>query len=75
MTSTVSSRGQLVIPSPLRNKYRIKASSKVEWIDTGKAITLIPIPDDVIASSRGILKKTSTQDLLQSRKKDKELEG
>ena len=75
MTTTVSSRGQLVIPSRLRTKYKIKSNSKVEWIDTGKVITLVPIPDDVITSSRGILRKTSTQTLLQHRKEDKELEG
>ncbi len=75
MTSTVSSRGQLVIPSKLRAKYGLKAKSKVEWIDTGKVITLVPIPKDVITSSRGILKKTSTKSLLQSRKEDIELEG
>jgi len=46
----------------------------VEWIDKGKVITLVPIPDDVITSSRGILKKTSTRILLQQKKEDKELE-
>lgn len=75
MTSTVSSRGQLVIPSRLRTKYKIRANSKVEWIDTGKLITLVPIPDDLITSSRGILKKISTKTLLQSRMEDKQLEG
>jgi len=74
MTTTVSSRGQLVIPYRLRTKYKIKTNSKVEWLDTGKVITLVPIPDDVIASSRGILRRTSTQTLLQERKEDKELE-
>lgn len=74
MASTVSSRGQTVIPSKLRKKYKIKANSKVEWIDTGNGLALIPIPKDVIASSRGILKGVSTQSLLESRKEDLELE-
>lgn len=75
MTTTVSSRGQVVIPARFRSKYKIKANSKVEWIDHGKVITLVIIPDDVIASSRGILKKTSTQTLLQERQNDKAFEG
>lgn len=75
MTYKVSSRGQLVIPSRFRSKHKIKLNSKVEWIDKGEVITLVPIPDNVITSSRGILKKTSTQILLQQRKEDKELEG
>lgn len=74
MTSFVSSRGQLVIPSKLRRKYKIKAHSKIEWLDTGKGLALIPIPDDVITSSRGILKKVSTRTLLQAREEDKQRE-
>jgi len=75
ITYKVSSRGQLVIPARLRSKYKIKPNSKVEWIDKGGVITLVPIPDNVITSSRGILKKTSTRILLRQRKEDKELEG
>lgn len=74
MTTIVSSRGQVVIPARFRSKYKIKANSKVEWIDSGKVMTLVVIPDDVIASSRGILKKTSTRNLLQEREKDKAVE-
>lgn len=74
MTTIVSSRGQVVIPARFRSKYKIKANSKIEWIDSGKVMTLVVIPDDVIASSRGILKKTSTRNLLQEREKDKAVE-
>lgn len=75
MRYKVSSRGQLVIPFRFRSKYKIKSNSKVEWIDKGDVITLVPIPDNVIISSRGILKKTSTTVLLQQRMEDKGLEG
>lgn len=74
MTSKVSARGQLVVPYRFRAKYKIKVNSKIEWIDNGKVLTLVPIPDNVIASSRGILKKTSSRILLQQRKEDKEFE-
>ncbi len=57
-------------------KYGLKAKSQVEWIDTGQGLVLIPIPRDIIKSSRGMLKgtKITTETLLETRKRDKELE-
>jgi len=73
---TVSSRGQLVIPRKLRDKYGIKPGTKVEWIETGQGLMLIPIGDDPVRDSRGMLKgtKVSTKSLLEEREKDKKLE-
>jgi len=73
---TVSEKGQLVIPKKFRIKYGLKAKSQVEWVDTGQGLMLIPIPKDPVKSSRGMLKgtKVTTEALLESRKRDKELE-
>ena len=73
---TVSEKGQLVIPKEFRIKYGLKAKSQVEWIDTGQGLMLIPIPKDPVKSSRGMLKgtKVTTEALLETRGKDKELE-
>jgi bifunctional DNA-binding transcriptional regulator/antitoxin component of YhaV-PrlF toxin-antitoxin module len=75
--SSVSTRGQLVIPYKLRKKYGIKPNSVMKWIDTGQCLILIPQGDDPVASSRGMLKgtKVSTQSLLKSKKEDKALEN
>ena len=77
ITSSVSTRGQLVIPHKLRKKYGIESHSQVRWIDTGQGLMLIPLTDDPATSSRGMLKKTkvSTHSLLEARKEDKALEG
>ncbi len=77
ITSSVSTRGQLVIPHELRKKYGIGPHSQVRWIDTGQGLMLVPLTDDPVTSSRGMLKKTkvSTHSLLEARKADKALEG
>jgi AbrB family looped-hinge helix DNA binding protein len=51
--ATVSSRGQLVIPARIREKYRLKAGSRVKVEDRDGMITITPNPeqpyDDVLA--------------------------
>ena len=75
ITSSVSTRGQLVIPHELRKKYGIEHHSQVRWIDTGHGLMLISLTDCPVTSSRGMLKKTkvSTHSLLEARKKDEAL--
>ncbi len=68
MTVTVSARGQMVIPSSIRKRYSIKANSKVELLDLGKEVVIVPIMDNSLIKSKGILKGVSTADLLKIRK-------
>lgn len=74
ITSSVSTRGQLVIPHKLRKKYGLKPHTIVRWIDTGEGLMLIPMGtinraptnknnnniniNDPVTSSRGMLKGT-----------------
>ena len=76
IVSSVSTKGQLIIPYKFRKKYGINSHSTVKWIDTGQGLMLIPISDDPIASSRGMLKGTgvSTDSLLKLKKEDRLLE-
>ena len=71
MTVTVSVRGQTVIPSSIRRKYKIGPKSRVDFIDTGKEIVLVPIPPNSFAHSKGILKGISTSDLVRERRKER----
>ncbi|MFC1713452.1 AbrB/MazE/SpoVT family DNA-binding domain-containing protein [Candidatus Poribacteria bacterium] len=77
ITSSVSTKGQLVIPYKLRKKYGIDSHSQVRWIDTGRGLMLVPLTDDPVTSSRGMLKETkvSTNSLLEAKKADRALEG
>lgn len=74
--SSVSTKGQLVIPYKLRKKYGIKPHTIIRWIDTGQGLMLIPLTEDPISSSKGMLKGTnvSTQSYLKAKEEDKRLE-
>lgn len=74
MTVTVSTRGQIVIPADIRKRYHITPASRLEFIDTGKEIVVVPIPKDSFARSRGVLKGVSTKDLQKSRRATRRLE-
>jgi AbrB family looped-hinge helix DNA binding protein len=71
MSVTVSTRGQTVIPSEIRRRYHIGHKTRLEFIDTGKEIIMVPVPPDSFTHSRGILKGVSTRDLLSARRKER----
>lgn len=56
MKSTVSKRGQTVVPAELRRRYSINPGTTLEWLDTGEAIRIIPLPDDLVGALRGTAK-------------------
>jgi bifunctional DNA-binding transcriptional regulator/antitoxin component of YhaV-PrlF toxin-antitoxin module len=73
MESTVTVRGQTAIPVAIRRKYNIKPKTKLEWIDDGHTITVMPIPKDPIKALRGKFRDTDLlQSLLKSRKEERE---
>jgi AbrB family looped-hinge helix DNA binding protein len=69
MKTTVSTRFQTVIPTELRKKFSIKANSKLEWVDAGKVIIVIPVPEDPISTVKGMFHGTGlTTSFLENRK-------
>lgn len=77
MIVTVSTKGQIVIPSQIRKKYNLKPKSKIEFLDRGKEIVLIPLPENPFKSSYGILKGKgiSTKDLIDFRRAERKKEN
>ncbi len=57
LCSTFTSKGQLVIPAALRRKHKIKAGTKVKFMedDLGR-IVLQPITEDYVDRVMGLLK-------------------
>ncbi len=74
MTVTISTRGQMVLPSNVRRRYHLTPHSKVEVLDNGKEIILVPLPVDSFKRARGILKGVSTKDLIVLRHQERRKE-
>ena len=53
MTSTVTERGQTAIPAAIRRRYNLLAHSRIEWIDDGHSLTVVPVPADPVKTLRG----------------------
>ena len=43
MESAITKKGQVVIPSVIRKKYKIETGTKVQWMDTGNIIKVVPV--------------------------------
>ncbi|MFN2458505.1 MAG: AbrB/MazE/SpoVT family DNA-binding domain-containing protein [Chitinophagaceae bacterium] len=55
-TSIITSKGQLLIPKRLRNKYGIKSGVKVIFEETDEGVVLRPMNELYFKSFMGILK-------------------
>ena len=71
-TSTVTSKGQILIPAWLRNKLGIKAGMRVNFTEKGKDLIVHPQTPDYFDQFVGILGKDRKMldILLEERRKD-----
>ena len=74
MRSTITARGQTVIPAEIRRQFNLTPSERLEWFADGDGIRVIPVRDDPVAAFRGQGKGGGTQRLLQERQADRERE-
>ena len=56
LSSKVTSKGQVVIPKKLREKYGIRSATAIRWIEKEQGILMVPESEDPIVAARGMLK-------------------
>jgi bifunctional DNA-binding transcriptional regulator/antitoxin component of YhaV-PrlF toxin-antitoxin module len=56
MRTTVTSRGQTVVPAKIRRDHAIQPETLLEWIDDGLTIRVVPLPADSIGAAIGSTK-------------------
>jgi AbrB family looped-hinge helix DNA binding protein len=73
--STVTTKGQLVIPAKLRRKYSIKKGTQVAFVEEENRLILQPLTAEFIRSLRGSLGKDSKalEILLEERRRERKL--
>ncbi|MBI4371231.1 MAG: AbrB/MazE/SpoVT family DNA-binding domain-containing protein [Elusimicrobia bacterium] len=70
MVTTLSDRGQTAIPARIRRRFHLKAHQRLEWVEDGKVIYVLPVAKDPIAAFRGSSPKGALRALLASRRED-----
>ena len=59
-TLTVSTKGWVVIPAELRQKYKLTPGTQVQVVDYGGTLALVPTLDDPVEQAAGMLKGSSS---------------
>jgi AbrB family looped-hinge helix DNA binding protein len=70
MQSTVTARGQTVIPAEIRRRFRLSPGDRLEWIVEEGIIHVIPVSADPIATFRGQGRGGNVTQLLTERAQD-----
>ena len=73
--STVTTKGQLVIPAKLRRKYSIRKGTQVAFLEEENRLVLQPLTPEFVRSLRGSLKgePSALKILLEDRKQERQL--
>lgn len=76
MQTTITKRGQTVVPASIRRRYDIHEGDQLVWLDDGQVIKVIPVSGDPIRALRGSGRGAHlTEKLLKERGEDKERES
>ncbi len=72
--TSVTRKGQTVVPAPLRKKFNIGPNSQLVWSTDGNVIEVTPLPANPIKALRGFSEKHPLRKvLLRRRREDKAL--
>ena len=76
MQTSVTKRGQTVIPALIRKRYAIEEGDKLSWFDDGETIRVVPVPRDPLRALRGSGQGENLLDkLLEERKEERRRES
>lgn len=75
MQSTVTRRGQTVIPAAIRQKHKIEQGDKLAWLDDGATIRVVPVPADPIRMLRGCDRGEGLLEALQDSRREERTRG
>lgn len=74
MRSTITERGQTVIPAAIRRRLGLSTADRLEWIVTSDGIRVIPVKADPVEAFRGRGRGGSVQRLIDERRQDADRE-
>jgi AbrB family looped-hinge helix DNA binding protein len=74
-TSIVTTKGQVVIPSKIRRKYKIKSGTRIHFYENNGEIKMVPLTPELIRANIGFLgtKGKLLKALMEEKKKEREL--
>jgi AbrB family looped-hinge helix DNA binding protein len=70
MRSTITNRGQTVIPAEIRRRFHLSPADRLEWVVGPEGIRVVPVRADPVQAFRGQGKGGSTQRLLSVRREE-----
>jgi len=71
MVTTMTKRGQTVVPAAIRHRFHIQSNAKLELLTDGDTIRVILLPTDPIKGARGIARGSG---LMQAFREDRKQE-
>lgn len=74
MKSTITSRGQTVVPAEIRRRFGLSPADGLEWLVDGDTIRVHPVRRDPVAAFRGQGKGGAVARLLAERKAERQRE-
>lgn len=74
MRSTITARGQTVVPADIRRAFRLTPADYLEWSMDEKGIRVVPVRENPITAFRGQGKGGGTQRLLEERQENQRRE-
>ena len=74
MRSTITERGQTVIPAEIRRRFGLTPAQRLEWIVEPDGIRVVPVAEDPVEAFRGRGKGGAAARLVADRQADRECE-